>query len=199
MSKTTFIYALCEPGTRTIRYIGKSNDPETRLRYGHLLDSVKLTTHLGRWLQRVLRESLTPSLVILAEVSKQSWKMEEQRYIANARMLGMDLVNSTDGGEGVTMTPEIRKKIGDANRGKPCSKAQRKQISKTLMGRKLPEAQKKAISEGVTGTRRTDEQRNHYRLSKLGKKNPMFGKTGKLHHAFGKTKQKTVEIFQPAV
>lgn len=105
-------------------------------------------------------------------------------------MLGMDLVNSTDGGEGVTQTPEVRKKIGDANRGKPCSLAQRRQISKTLTGRKLPESQKRAIAKGVTGTRRTPEQRNRYRLSKLGKKNPMFGKTGKLHHAFGKIKQK---------
>lgn len=186
MPSTTFIYALCEPGTRTVRYIGKSNDPKARLRYGHLLESIHLTTHLGRWLQRVVRDGRTPSLVVLSEVPKKLWKREERLYIANARMLGMDLVNATDGGEGITQTRETRKKIGDANRGRPCSPEQRKQISETLKGRKLTGAHKRKIARGVTGTRRTLEQRNHYRLSKLGKNNPMFGKFGKLHPNFGK-------------
>lgn len=119
MPNTTFIYALCEPGSRTVRYIGKSNDPRCRLKYGHLLDSVTRNTHLGRWLKRIARNKQAPNLLILAEVSRRSWKSEERRYIAAARMLGMYLVNSTDGGEGITMTPETRRKIGASLRGNP--------------------------------------------------------------------------------
>lgn len=185
MSKTTFIYALCEPGTRIVRYIGKSDNPESRLRYGHLSESVRLTTHLGRWLQRVVWSGCEPALVILAEVPKRAWKSEERKHIAAYRRLGADLVNSTDGGEGVTQTPEIRRKIGDANRGKPCSSEQRKQISRALTGRKLPKEHRRAIGRGVLGTRRTAEQKHRYRLSKLGDKNPMSGKSGPAHHSFG--------------
>lgn len=185
MSKTTFIYALCEPGTRIVRYIGKSDNPESRLRYGHLSESVRLTTHLGRWLQRVVWSGCEPALVILAEVPKRAWKSEERKHIAAYRRLGADLVNSTDGGEGVTQTPEIRRKIGDSNRGKPRSPEQREQIRRALTGRKLPKSHKKAISNGMTGIRRSLESRQNYRRAKLGDKNPMTGRFGPAHHSFG--------------
>lgn len=185
MSKTTFIYALCEPGTRIVRYIGKSDNPENRLRFGHLSESVRLTTHLGRWLQRVVWSGCEPALVILAEVPKRLWKSEERRHIAVYRRLGADLVNATDGGEGVTQTPETRRKIGDANRGKPCSPEQREQIRRALTGRTLPKSHKKAISKGMMGIRRSLESRRNYRLAKLGDKNPMSGKIGPAHHSFG--------------
>lgn len=194
MSKTTFIYALCEPGTRTVRYIGKTVDIKRRLRE-HLKRSVKLSTHLGCWLQRVVRAGQTPNLIVLSKVSGRAWKAEERLYIANARMLGMDLVNLSDGGEGVTQTPEIRKKIGDSNRGKPCSLEQREQISKTLTGRKLPKAHRRAIGKGVRGTVHGPETRRRVQAAKLGKKNPMFGKCGPAHHAFGTKKKNSTSKF----
>lgn len=98
MPTSTFIYALCEPGTRTIRYIGKANDPKKRLK-NHLKKSgsIKGETRLARWLRKVG----IPDLVILREVLTQDWQKSEERYIRLARGCGMDLVNSTDGGEGV--------------------------------------------------------------------------------------------------
>lgn len=194
MSKTTFIYALCEPGTRTVRYIGKTVDIKRRFRE-HLKESVKLPTHLGCWLQHVVRAGQTPNLVVLSKVLGRAWKAEERLYIANARMLGMDLVNLSDGGEGVTQTPEVRKKIGDANRGKPCSLEQRKQISKTLTGRKLPKAHRRAIGNGVRGTVHTPKACRAMQLAKLGRKNPYFGKVGPAHHAFGTKKKNSTSKF----
>lgn len=50
----------------------------------------------------------------------------------------------------------------------------------------LKRLKSKAAHEAFSGLKRTPEQREHYRQSKLGDKNPMTGKTGKLHHNFGK-------------
>lgn len=114
--KTTFIYALCEPGTRTIRYIGKANDSKKRFRQ-HLKDSTKAKTHLGNWLRLLKSNGGIPHLEILDEVPDSQWEFWEREYIRVFRAIGMILVNSTDGGDGVTMTSEIREKIGAKNRG----------------------------------------------------------------------------------
>lgn len=174
MSKTTFIYALCEPGTRTVRYIGKSDTPESRLKT-HVRVSATRNTHLGHWLTRVLRSKKVPNLVILAKVPKCSWEQEERLYIANARMLGMNLVNTCEGGEGVTMTSEIRKKIGDSNRGQTRSLVQRKQMSEVQAGEKNSMFGRVGSLSPLFG--------------RVGPAHPMFGKFGPAHHAFG-TKQK---------
>lgn len=96
MSSATLIYALCEPGTRTVRYIGKANNPAKRLKE-HWWTSRKRKNHLGNWL-RALEER--PALVILSEIPHCEWEAEERRFIRAARMLGMPLVNATEGGEG---------------------------------------------------------------------------------------------------
>lgn len=111
---TTFIYALCEPGTRVIRYIGKSDDPKRRL-IAHLATSKTFKSHLGTWL-RSLEEP--PALRILKEVPESDWADEEIVCIEFARALGLDLVNGTDGGEGaVNPSLETRAKLSAATRG----------------------------------------------------------------------------------
>lgn len=129
----TFIYALCEPGTRTVRYIGKANDPYKRLRV-HLKKSRASDTHLGRWL-RTLGEQ-PPNLVVLRQVSSDHWQFAEERYIRLARGCGMRLVNGTDGGDGVTMTPETVEKIIRATTGRPKSEAHREAIAEGKRGPK---------------------------------------------------------------
>lgn len=135
MSSTTFIYALCEPGSRKIRYIGKADCPELRLKE-HLRTSLKLKTYLGNWLRRVVKSGKIPNLITLKKVSERSWKTEECRYIAAARMLKIALVNATDGGEGVTMTSETRKKISAANKGRSHSAAHRLAIRAAKLGKR---------------------------------------------------------------
>lgn len=117
--KTSFIYALCEPGTRTIRYIGQTNSLKRRVRE-HLNISIKRKTHLGNWLRSCL--PALPGLVILHEVEEnESWQEEERRYISCARAIGIDLVNATDGGEGGSgpRSPECRAAISAATKGVP--------------------------------------------------------------------------------
>lgn len=149
---TTFIYALCEPGTRTVRYIGKtSTTPEKRL-CRHQRETIKLDTHAGRWLRRIRSREETPTLVIFREVEGDG-SDAEKRYIRYAEGLGMRLVNSTEGGEGVTMTPEIRKKIGDKNRGE----------NNGMFGRVCSPEERALKSDSMRGKH-------------AGDKNPSFGK-----------------------
>ena len=158
MTSTTFIYALCEPGTRTVRYIGKADDVPRRLRK-HLNESARQKNHLGNWLRAVLARGEKPALVILREVSYSLWKSAEKTYIRIARGLGKDLVNSTDGGEGITMTAEIRAKIGAAHLGRKLSTEVRAKMCIAQKGRTFsPEARAK-----MSATR-------------LGRKSPMLGR-----------------------
>lgn len=111
--RPVFIYALCEPGTRTVRYIGKTERLKKRYRE-HLSQSVKSKARIGEWIRGL---SAPPVLVVLCETSKAFWQDDEQVYIRSARALGMDLVNATDGGDGPTNpTEESRHRMSAASK-----------------------------------------------------------------------------------
>ena len=78
-------------------------------------------------------------------------------------MLGFDLINGTEGGDGagtggVKHTPEGRKKMSDTHKGKPKTPEHREKLSLANLGKKL-----------------TPEQMAN-RVSCKGQNNPMFGK-----------------------
>lgn len=177
MMETTFIYALCEPDTRTIRYIGKADNPEKRLR-AHV-KRAEGPTHKNNWLCSILAASQSPKLVILREVPQTEWQEWEQRYIQAARCLGMDLTNSTDGGEnppsvkGKKLTPSHRAKISAAHKGKTFSLASRKKMSEGRTGPKNHRFGKKLSVE--ESARRSAARR--------GSLNPMFGKKHTPEHS----------------
>lgn len=138
---TTFIYALCEPGTRIIRYIGKSIRPEKRF-VEHAKRSSKQNTYLGNWLRAALTRGEIPNMVILREVPGDGGSTAEIKYIRIARdSLGVRLVNGTDGGDGLNNPPpETREKIAAAQRGLkrgPLSPGHRTKISVQKRGESL--------------------------------------------------------------
>src|SRR6185503_21303878 len=75
----TFIYALCEPGTRTIRYIGKSGNPRKRF-FEHLDKSFRnrKPTHRSNWIDKLKIQGQSPELLILKEVPLSEWEWWEQ-------------------------------------------------------------------------------------------------------------------------
>jgi group I intron endonuclease len=143
----TFIYALCEPGTRIIRYIGKVNDIKKRLK-SHSEDSVRYNTHRAIWMRKILASGLKPEALILKSVPMKEWQEWEMSYIRNARMLGFDLVNK--------LSPESRKKLSESIRGekhygfgKKRSEETRYKISLALRGNKSPNFGKKFSEETI--------------------------------------------------
>lgn len=95
--RTAFIYGLRCPLTGLIRYIGKCDDPQTRLPR-HLSEPNK--NHRTNWIASLKSQGLRPTLEVIAKVSWENWPFWERSYIRLYRCLGFDLVNGTDGGEG---------------------------------------------------------------------------------------------------
>lgn len=103
---TTYIYALCHPTTGEIRYIGKSDNPERRLRE-HLKTALdaKVVHHNARWVRSLRAIGEAPKLRTLCAVSDRTlWPGYEQFFIASARYLGARLTNGTVGGDGAKLT-----------------------------------------------------------------------------------------------
>lgn len=173
--KTTFIYALCDPKSHIIRYIGKSNDPEKRFKK-HLTASIKAKTHLGNWLQLLNSIGLRPTLEILDEVVYSQWEFWEREYIRVFRAIGMDLVNTTDGGDGGPVL------VGKDNPsfGKKLSPERCAEIS-VLMSRVhkgVPKTaeQRAAMSAASMGKPKTPEHKANLSAAFSGEKHPNFGK-----------------------
>jgi len=95
-----FIYALIDPISNEIRYIGKSMNPLKRLTQ-HLCQVKNNTkTHKRAWLKSLLDKGLKPNIKILEVTSKNNWEFVEKSLIKfyNNKIT---LLNLTPGGEGV--------------------------------------------------------------------------------------------------
>ena len=95
---TTFIYALLDSRTGRVRYVGKSDDPDRRMREHCRGDRVN--SHKDRWLAQLKREGLWPVLQVLEEVPYDEWQERECSWIAFYRDAGEPLTNMTLGGDG---------------------------------------------------------------------------------------------------
>lgn len=110
MKNSTYIYALVDPFTDEIRYVGKSIRPGGRL-HDHCNDTSN--THRVHWVQSVISRGGTPKLVILEVLSRSDdWQAAERHWIRLCKERGARLVNGTSGGDGVTdLSPESRARI----------------------------------------------------------------------------------------
>lgn len=93
-----YIYALADPRTGDVRYIGKSIKPVARWRR-HRKDQTN--SRRGRWIRRLAQENLEPLLYIL-EGPCVNWEEAERRWIAfYLDTEGIVLTNLTEGGDGL--------------------------------------------------------------------------------------------------
>lgn len=135
--KKVYIYALLEPETKEVRYIGKSVNPKKRFD-NHL--NIKRKQHCSCWIQSLKIKELKPIFSIIEETDKENWIKREQYWIAFYKNLGAKLTNHTIGGEG--QCGIIQSAESNLKR------------SISLKGRKLgsySEERKKAISKGKIG------------------------------------------------
>src|SRR5579885_3311453 len=90
----TCIYGLVDPNTKEIRYVGKADDPQARLKQ-HLQEKGDSEKH--RWLGSLAEQGQIPELRILEEVALGPlylWEERERWWIAHLREQGARLTNS---------------------------------------------------------------------------------------------------------
>lgn len=157
---TTFIYALKDPDTSEIRYVGKANDPIKRLGQHYAWAKRGNRRYLYCWMRAC---SGIPVLEILAEVPKSCWEFFEQAVIYDLLQAGVSLTNLTKGGDGMRPTPETSARIRANQTGRKLSDEWRANISLGLKGKTL-------------GRKFSEEHKARLSAAKRGEKNPWFGK-----------------------
>lgn len=168
-----YIYALSDPDTGEIRYIGKSTRPKERLTNQC---NEKSNTYRCHWIQSVLSRGKRPCQIILETLSDDAnWQDREKWWIAYGKSQGWRLTNNTIGGDGVTglsgdslerlrstwkgrkHKPESLIKIGQASKNRKFSTETLAKRSAKLKGRtftkehldKIAEANSKFDSEKI--------------------------------------------------
>lgn len=151
----TFIYALADPRTGRVRYIGKSNNPVTRLKRHISSTRVKRnTTHRVNWIRQLLQLGRKPSLLILEQVSLSVWPLAERKWIALYKSQGEPLINHTSGGDGYVggrLDQETRAKMSVAAKRRYEDPAEREKTRQSQLGRVITESHRKNISKACKG------------------------------------------------
>ena len=141
------IYALCDPITEDVRYVGKAICLSARLK-SH--KNEKRDTRKCRWLESLWKQGLSPIVKELETVTNEKWEEAEIRWIAFYRELGCDLCNHTTGGEGLSnASEETRRKLSVIQKGRLSDPVYRAKIY-------TPERSAK-ISKSLTGKPKTPE------------------------------------------
>lgn len=150
----TYIYTLSD--NTGVRYIGKSDVPELRMK-DHLKEAKRKRTRKEKWIFSLIESGELPKLEILDIVPLDMWCYFEIYWITQFKAWGFDIVNGTDGGEG---SNGFKGKRHTEETKEKCRVAAKKRQSKTRLcgssnGRsKLTEDQvkeiKKKLFEGVS-------------------------------------------------
>ena len=157
-ARTVFVYALRDPCTKQVRYVGRSFTPKHRYQR-HISD--KSDTHKTRWIKQLAQLNLKPELEILDAVAENNWAVAEIYWINKFD----NLTNSCAGGAGVLKPAnEARIKMRHQKLGKPLSDDHRKKVSFALKGKPKPTrttAHKINLSNSRQGIVITKEWRQH--------------------------------------
>lgn len=187
------IYVLAESDGK-IRYIGKTILSLDRRLSNHLTEGRRgVKNRRCNWIRSVLSRGCIPRIQLIGEVEGDGCK-EEIAWIEYFKNEGVDLVNGTNGGDGVNgwkPSKEIRTKISQALRGCIRSEETRRKIGEASRGRIHSETTRRKISEANRG--RIPSRETRLKLSESHKNKPGFWKgkkrfnmTGEKHFLFGK-------------
>jgi len=119
------VYALLDPRTERVRYIGKSMRGLHRAKAHTAPSVVRLhaETHRGRWIAQLLALDLAPLVRILQVCETPGGLADaEVAWIAHGRADGWPLTNATEGGEGTPgrrVSAETREKVRAKLKGHP--------------------------------------------------------------------------------
>jgi hypothetical protein len=97
-NRKCYIYALYEK-EKNYRYIGKSLEPEKRLK-NHIFFSKFKKTYKDNWIQSVILKNGNINIEILEETDEENWSKREKYWIKTLKEKGFQLTNHNNGGLG---------------------------------------------------------------------------------------------------
>lgn len=166
--KQHLIYALCDPRTDEVRYIGQSSCGIIRPKQRH-------AARCWSWEENLSVEGLKPVIEILEECSLDALNDAEIFWISYWRMIGAKLTNLTDGGEGrrgFVITEEERQKRRETtifrfpiNLGRKHSEEEKIKRANSCRGKKRSLETKRKMSEARKGMKFSEEHRRNMKLA----------------------------------
>lgn len=198
-----YIYALCDPDTGEIRYVGQTTDIERRYKQ-HLQVIGKPNTYRKSWIQSLLKQGKEPVMRILEEATDDAWIEREKWWINEMRRQGARLTNLTNGGDGVNglkHTEEARRKMSEKAKGRAISHATRQKLSLIHKARMSTIESRQWVSQVHKGRKRSPETRKKQSEVRMGMKfseshvaNMSRVRKGKPAHNKGKPAPDTVKM-----
>ena len=183
-----YVYEHLRQDTNAVFYVGKGSGARCSTSQGR-----------NRWWQGIAKKHGYAARIRLTVASEELAYLAEQELIDQYRRLGCQLVNMTDGGEGMTghkMAPEVVERRAAKMRGKkrpdisarllgvPKTLEHRQKLAEARLGTKASEATKQKMSKTRTGRvgpmrGKTHPEETKRKISEAvkGEKNPFFGKT----------------------
>jgi hypothetical protein len=147
------IYALRDPRTNGIRYVGVTTQKLAKRLSSHI--RILRDTPRCTWIREVLACGLQPSIEAM-ETGSGDWQAAERSWIQRCKDDGCLLTNTTIGGTGTVgyqFTSEVRAKIAAAAKGKKYSpeRVANAAAAHRALNRKLTEEHKRKLSEHNRG------------------------------------------------
>jgi hypothetical protein len=162
LSDLTYIYTLHDPRDWSIRYVGKANDPVSRLKV-HIRQP--LLIGMRRFVDDLRIVGMAPTLNVLQITSQSQWKYWEQFWIATVRASGADLLNIAKGGNGC--------QEGAGHAGIKHSAQTRTKFSLQRKGRVLSPEWRANVSASLKGIKRNPESVARSAQSRKGRKHSL--------------------------
>jgi hypothetical protein len=172
--KDYYVYALIDPRSALIRYVGKTVNGKRRTQR-HLYPSNNLgNSYRERWLRQLFALGLKPELTVLERtVHDEVMLCEAERWwISYGRLSSWPLTNLTDGGDGLSgykRSPESVARSALATRGRLVSAETRRRMSEAKKGKPVPASVQAAAQVASTGKPRTPETRARISKANTGK------------------------------
>lgn len=162
------IYALSDPRTNAIRYVGVTFRARRRFNE-HLSRAIRGgKTYRDCWIRSLVDAGIRPVYQVIEQGQGDGWQDRERFWIAHYR-LECKLTNLTDGGDGtpgLSPSEKCRRAASLAHKGIPYPPDRK---SAMLGKNHTPEAREKIRAAG-TGRKHSDEAKAKLSLAKKGKK-----------------------------
>jgi len=147
MKITHYIYALQDPFTEKIKYIGRTINPKERL-YGHICEGRNFNTDKAQWIKSILDQGKIPMIKILEETIKEKsvkaeekWMKKHKNTILNISKSGNGMMptksQNKDNYVGLKVEPELAIKLSEL------AKSDRRSLSDYIRGVLLDHVQTK--------------------------------------------------------